>query len=292
VRVLLFGRDGHLGSELVRQAPARVVLSAVTRTEADLLDGRAVQRAIEATRPEWVVNAAAWTNVDSAEREREPARAVNAEAVGRIGELAASHGARVLHFSTDYVFAGSARDYTEDDPTAPVNWYGETKAAGERLLLAAQPEAAIARVQWLFSARRPCFPRLMWQRARSRTPTRVVADQVGRPSHVEDVARAAWALLLAGGAGIYHATSEGPPASRYEIARMIFTALDAAELVTPCASDQVPTPATRPSRCVLSNDRLRRATGTSLPDWRDAIARFLEEARSQRDAAREAPTRG
>lgn len=286
MRVLLFGRNGHLGSELVARAPEDVDLVALSRADADLLDPRVPGRLIDAVRPDWVVNAAAWANVDAAERERDAAYAVNADAVRRLGDACAARGGtRLLHFSTDYVFPGSARDYVEDDRVGPLNWYGVTKAEGERLLRAAHPAAAVARVQWLFSARRPCFVQLMWERAKAGLRTTAVSDQIGRPSHVAHVARASWQLVRAGAQGTFHVTSEGPPASRFELAHLIFAACGAAHLVTPCMSADLPAAAPRPTRCVLANDRLRSKVGASLPDWRDAIAQFLAEARHERDAS-------
>lgn len=290
MRVLLLGATGHLGSELAARAPKRWEVVTPSRADADLLDARAIDRALDAARPDWVVNAAAWAHVDAAEKARDASYALNAEAVGRLGEACAARGdARVLHFSTDYVFPGGERDYVEDDAVAPVNWYGITKAEGERLLRSAHPAATIARVQWLFSARRPCFVRLMWERATAGLPTTVVSDQIGRPSHVTDVAQAAWRLVQEGAAGTYHVTSEGPPVSRYDIARQIFTTCGVPHLVAPCTSADHPSPARRPARCVLVNDRLRAATGTALRDWREAMQEFVGEMRREGGARDDGP---
>ena len=286
LQVLLVGAGGMLGRDLIEAAPASARLAAYPRPALDLADADAVAAALDRHRPDWVFNAAAWTRVDDAEREEHAAFAANADAVGTLGALAAAHGARVLHVSTDYVFPGTAprgadgepRPWREDDPTAPVNAYGRSKLAGEAALAASGAEWCVARTQWLYGAHGRSFPRTMLARARAATPSRVVADQHGAPTHTADLARALWALAAAEARGIVHVANAGT-ATWFEVARAVYGAAGAdPALVTPCASADFPTPARRPTWGVLDGTRLREAYGVAMRDWRAPLGEFIRIA--------------
>lgn len=268
-----------LGTDLVRSAPSGVRVVATDREELDLCDRASVARALDAERPEWVVNVAAYTAVDRAESEREAAFAINGAAVGALGEECARRGVRVLHVSTDYVFPGdAARPYREDDPVAPLNAYGESKLAGERALEASGAEAVVVRTQWLFGAHGKSFPRTMWERALARQATRVVADQRGRPTYTVDLAAAMWGLIERDARGVFHAANDGE-ATWHELAARVFAAAGARELLAECTTADYPTPARRPSYSVLATGKLERALGTPMPRWEDAVDRFVAELR-------------
>jgi dTDP-4-dehydrorhamnose reductase len=277
-----------LGRALIETAPAAARLAAYPRRALDLLDGMAVADALDRHRPEWVLNAAAWTRVDDAEQAQAEAFAANADAVGTLGVLAAVRGAAVLHVSTDYVFPGAAprgddgapRPWREDDPTAPLNVYGQSKLAGERALATSGAAWCVARTQWLYGAYGRSFPRTMLARARAGTPSRVVDDQHGAPTHVRDLAAALWALAAAGARGVVHATNAGQ-ATWCDVAREVY-ALAGADpaLVTPCASADFPTPARRPAWGVLDGARLREAYGVAMRDWRAPLAEFCRDERA------------
>jgi len=275
VRVLLLGAGGMLAHDLAAHAPPEVGLTALSRAELDVTDHAALACAIRDLGPAVVINAAGYTRVDEAERERELAFAVNGVAPGAIGRAAAAARATVVHFSTDYVFDGEAgAAYREEDPPHPLNVYGESKLAGERALAASGAEFLIVRTQWLFGGCGRSFPRTMWERATQRLPTRVVADQTGRPTYTVDLARVTWRVALEGVRGVLHAANAGV-ASRYDVARRVFAAAGAEHLVVPCTTTDFPTPARRPAWSVLDSTRLDRLLGVSLPDWEDALRRFL-----------------
>lgn len=287
MRVLILGSAGMLGTDLCSTAPDGAAVVALDIADVDISDRAQVARALDEARPDWVINAAAYTAVDRAETERARAEAVNALGPRHIAVEAARRRIAVAHFSTDYVFDGSARTaYREDDPVAPVNAYGESKLGGEQAVLSSGARSLILRTQWLFGRTGRSFPRTMWDRATARMPTRVVDDQIGRPTYTRDLAAATWQLLARGVTGIVHVTNGGDPTTWYELARQVFARAGAESLVSACTTADFPTPARRPSYSVLSTDRLEHLLSVPLPDWHDALRRFLDEL-----TATDAPTR-
>src|SRR5712692_9721032 len=210
VRVLLLGAGGMLAHDLAAHAPPEVALTPLTRAQLDVTEQSAVARAIRDLAPAVVINAAAYTRVDDAERERDLAFAVNGVAPGAIGRAAAAVRATVVYFSTDYVFDGTAdAPYHEEDQTNALNVYGASKLEGERTLAASGAEFLIIRTQWLFGARGRSFPRTMWERARARVPSHPGSDQMGRPTSTVELARATWSLVEGGSRGTLHTTNAG-----------------------------------------------------------------------------------
>lgn len=282
--VLLLGAHGMLGRDLQALAPPGVRLHAVDHADLDITRSDAVAATLDALRPDVVMNAAAYTRVDDAEREVEAAMRVNATAVAELGAACASRGIRVVHFGTDYVFDGrSDRPYAEDAPTSPVNRYGESKLLGERALLASGARALVVRTQWLFGVHGRSFPRTMWQRARAGQATRVVADQTGRPTYSRDLASTVWGMVTLRTEGVVHAANGGQ-ATWYDVAREVFDAVGRPELLSACATNDYPTVAARPAYSVLATDRLERTLGAPLPEWRNALARFLDQLRAEETA--------
>lgn len=274
MRALVLGAGGMLGRDLVTSAPPAVHVVAHDRAGCDITDASAVARAIDAARPDWVMNAAAYTAVDLAEAERDVAMRLNGEAPGVIGRAAAAAGVRVLHPSTDYVFPGTgARPWREDDAPDPVNWYGATKLAGERALRASGAAHLIVRVQWLYGRHGRSFPRTMLARARAGQATRVVDDQFGAPTPTDALAEALWGLAMRGTTGVLHVASSGVT-TWHDVAARIFAWAGRPDLVTPCASADYPTAARRPV-----NGRLdlgaAEALGVSLPDWTAGLNAWL-----------------
>ena len=273
-----------LATDILAAAPPGGIIRALGRRDLDIRDASAIEDALATHRPRWVINAAAYTAVDRAETDALTANQVNAEAVEHIGHACARRGIAVLHFSTDYVFSGDAsRPYGETDATAPVNAYGRTKLAGEQALQASGARALILRVQWLFGAAGRSFPRTMWQRASSGLPTRVVDDQFGRPTSCADVARTVWALLDRDATGLYHVANAGE-ASWFDLAAVVFEASGSAMLGR-CATSDYPTLARRPRYSVLDTGKLEREHQLRLPDWRDAVDRFVEILRREPSAS-------
>jgi len=278
MRVLIFGAAGMLGTDLCATAPRGTSVVALDIGDVDITDRAQVASALDDARADWVINAAAYTAVDRAESERPVAEAVNGVAPGHIAGEAARRGVAMVHFSTDYVFAGTASaPYSEGDPVAPVNAYGESKLHGEQAVLSSGAHALVLRTQWLFGRAGKSFPRTMWERATAGLPTRVVNDQTGRPTYTRDLADATWRLVAQRASGIVHATNGGGATTWFEFAREVFARAGAAALLSPCATADYPTPARRPAYSALCTTRLEGLLAGPLPDWRDGLARFLDE---------------
>ena len=275
MRAMILGAGGMLGHDLVAAAPPGIALFLYTRADLDITDKASLTARVAEAQPEVVINAAAYTAVDRAESERELAFRANAEAVGELGRIAARVGARVVHFSTDYVFDGTAsQPYKEDSTTNPINTYGESKLAGEAALTHSGADFLIVRTQWLFGAHGRSFARTMWERARAGLKTTVVDDQKGRPTSTIDLARASWTLIRERASGLFHAANDGV-ATWFDVAEYIFSRLAKSDLLTPCTTATFPTPARRPLYGVLDLHKLETLLATPLPDWRSAVDTFL-----------------
>src|SRR5829696_7818887 len=233
MRSVIFGASGMLGSDLCATAPPGTALVPLGIDDADITDPTQVAAVLRDARPDWVINAAAYTSVDGAETEQDVAEAVNGRAPGHIAQEAARRRIAVVHVSTDYVFAGTATTpYQEEDPVAPVNAYGESKLHGEQAVLRSGAHVLVLRTQWLFGRSGTSFPRTMWERATAGLPTRVVNDQVGRPTYTRDLAAATWKLVERRASGVVHATNGGATATRFEFAREVFSRAGAESLLT------------------------------------------------------------
>jgi dTDP-4-dehydrorhamnose reductase len=285
-RWLVTGAGGMLGQDLtavLRSGGAEV--AGLDRRQLDITDAASTAAAVRDTRPDIVVNCAAWTAVDEAEAHEDEALAVNGEGAANLAAACASTGSRLVLPSTDYVFSGTgAAPYAEDDPTGPRTAYGRTKLAGERVVLRLLPDAGfVLRTAWLYGAHGPNFVRTMIRLESARDTVAVVDDQHGQPSWTADLARQI--LLLAGSGaqpGIYHASSTGQT-TWLGLARAVFGLLGADPgRVTPTSSAELDRPAPRPAYSVLGHAAWARAGLPPLPDWRDSLARaFADIAASE-----------
>ena len=261
-----------LASALLASAPADVDLVALTRAELDVGDGAQVEAEMRVLRPDVVLNAAAYTHVDRAESHPGEAERVNAVAPGLLGKAATQCGAKVVHFSTDYVFDGSTDSaYGEEAATNPINVYGWSKLRGEIALRESGAQHLIIRTQWLFGPAGRSFPATMWMRASKGVLTRVIDDHTGAPTSTEDLARATWTLLEQD--GILNVVNEGST-TWHGVAQRVFAAAGCAHLLSACASSERHPPARRPMHSRLSTVRLR-ALGGVLPHWTDALDRYI-----------------
>jgi dTDP-4-dehydrorhamnose reductase len=260
-----------LGTDLVGALAGREV-TALSRADLDITDAVATLDAVAGH--DVVLNAAAYTGVDDAEVHEAQARAVNATGAGNLAAAAARHGARIVQFSTDYVFDGTAtQPYPEDAPRHPLGAYGRTKAEGEELVLAAHPTGAIVvRTAWLYGRNGQNFARTMLRLAGERETLQVVTDQLGQPTWSLDLARQVVRLLDAGApAGVYHGTNAGQT-SWHGFAQAIFEAagLDPAR-VEPTDSAHFPRPAPRPAYSVLGHAGWARAGLAPMRPWPEAL---------------------
>lgn len=295
MKCLLVGADGQLGFELSRALAPFGELACTTLTgrapggvacEAlDLSDASQVAALAARHRPDLIVNAAAYTAVDRAEDEPALSRAINADAVAVLARYCADNGARLVHYSTDYVFDGAAtRPYREDDATAPLGVYGRTKLDGEDAVRASGCAHMIFRTAWVYAARGHNFLRTMLRLAAERDELRVVADQVGSPTPARWLAQVT-ALALAQGKGIdgtWHVVADGETSWHGFAAAIVEDAvaaglLERAPLVTPIATADFPTRARRPAYSRLDTGKLARDFGLRLPDWREGVRQVLGE---------------
>ena len=283
VRVLIFGRVGQVGTALAELLPGRAQTLFLDQPEIDLSIPGDVRKPILEFQPAVVINAAAYTAVDKAESEPEVAHAINATAPGLMAGTCEEIGAALVHYSTDYVFDGSAgRPYTENAGVAPRSAYGRTKLAGERAVMAATDRYVILRTAWLYSHVGHNFLKTMLRLAETQSSVRVVADQTGSPTYAWDLAQATVSVVnaLATGRddayGLYHATNAGVTTWHGFASRIFQLAGHENMQVEPITTDEYPTPAPRPAYSVLSCEHLAQVFSLRLPHWEDAAARCIE----------------
>lgn len=297
LKILLTGKNGQVGRELVSSLRALGDVVAVGHADLDLTKPEEIREAIRGVRPQLIVNAAAYTAVDQAESEEAIARAVNADAPGVMAEEAKTIGAAMVHYSTDYVFDGSKTlPYMETDPTNPINSYGRTKLAGEEAVRNSGAAHLIFRTAWVYGREGKNFLRTILRLATQREELKIVRDQIGAPTASRDIAMGTTealsriyspkenALAFSAVSGTYHLTAGGVT-NWYEFAKAILeeAAANAGDpwlaaatngqplitrTVTPITAAEYPTPARRPAYSVLSNDRLAHTFGIRLQEWR------------------------
>jgi dTDP-4-dehydrorhamnose reductase len=288
-RILLTGRGGQVGRELLPLLSSQGDVVALGRGDCDLASAEAIARAVRDARPEIIVNAAAYTDVDGAESNAKLAYAVNGKAPGVLASLARDIGAVLIHYSTDYVFDGRKKEaWVESDPTAPLNVYGASKLAGERAVAAAGGRYLIFRTSWVYAAHGKNFLRTICRLAYERDELRIVNDQVGAPTSARQIAAATARVvqeLAASDArfpvGVYHLTAAGST-SWFDFAR---TALGGNEIsprwrvrrLVPISSSDYPTKAKRPMNSVLSNRKFRDQFGFGLQSWEVELPGILKE---------------
>jgi dTDP-4-dehydrorhamnose reductase len=307
--ILLTGKNGQIGAELLRFLPQLGEVVALDREQLDLSKPDDISRAIREIRPQIIVNAAAYTAVDQAETDEAMAQAVNGEAPGAMAKEAKKIGAALVHYSTDYIFDGSKKaPYDETDAANPINVYGKTKLAGEQAIRSSGVAHLIFRTAWVYATRGRNFLLTILRLATEREELRIVSDQVGAPTCASDVA-AATSKILTGICGrnngsfvfseiggIYHMSAAGQT-TWYDFANTILEKAGAssqdlawlaaatqgrqliARRVVPIPAEEFRSPTHRPAYSVLSNSRLVKTFGVALPDWRTQLQRcFLSDS--------------
>jgi dTDP-4-dehydrorhamnose reductase len=295
MKILLLGKNGQVGWELQRALAPLGEVVALDRLGApglagDLTQPDTVAQTVRTLRPDAIVNAAAYTAVDKAESDAETAHAVNASAPAALAQAAASIGAWLVHYSTDYVFDGSGeRPRDESAATGPLSVYGRTKLAGEQAIAASGARHLVFRTSWVYASRGGNFARTMLRLAAEREHLRVVADQVGAPTSAELIAdvtahalRSAMAAPHLG--GIYHLAAAGETSWHHYACHVIGWARSRGHPIKVLDGDieaiataHYPTPARRPLNSRLDTAKLRHAFGLHLPDWRGGVDRMLLE---------------
>jgi dTDP-4-dehydrorhamnose reductase len=291
MRWLITGAGGQLGTDLrlLLAADSGAEVSAVGHADLDIADSAAVEATFAQFGPDVVVNAAAYTAVDAAQEHEDAAFVVNATGPAVLAAAAARHGARLIHVSTDYVFAGDAiRPYEIDDEPAPKSAYGRTKLAGELAVRELHPENSyVVRTAWVYGAEGANFVKTMARLESAHETVSVVDDQRGSPTWSADLAGALIELGRSNApAGTYHCTNSGDT-TWFGFTQAIFSELGADPgRVRPTTTDAFPRPAPRPAYSVMSDKAWTSAGLAAMPPWRDALSRaFASHATAFRPAA-------
>jgi dTDP-4-dehydrorhamnose reductase len=291
MEILLLGKNGQVGWELQRTLACLGTVTALDYPEVDFTQPDTLVPLVRAAKPDVIVNAAAHTAVDRAESEPEIARLINTDSPGVLAAAAEAIGAAFVHFSTDYVFDGTAAEpYVETDSTHPINVYGETKLAGEEAVQAAGGAWLIFRTAWVYSLRQGGFVNKVLSWATENKILKIVTDQVAGPTSSRMLAEMTAQVLAKAGLtprdwigdrrGIYHLAGDGY-ASRFDWARAIL-ACDPhpehrqVEQILPAESEDFPTPARRPSFSALNCDKMARVFGLRMPEWREGLRLMME----------------
>jgi len=288
-RILVPGGNGQVGWELLSALEPLGTVIGLDRSGMDLASPDSIRRAIRDAKPDVIVNAAAYNNVDRAESESALAMQVNGIAPGVMAEEAKRLGAILVHYSTDYVFDGERdRPYVEEDRPNPVNAYGKSKFAGEQAVEAVGGQYLTLRTSWVYSARGSNFVLTVLRLAREKPELSMVDDQSGSPTWARALAKATAELLrrkelITRHSGIYHLTAGGHT-SRYAFAKAIIDIMKEASgipdgwaSVKPITSDQYPLPARRPPHPVTRTDRIKGVFGIEMPRWEDQLRSCLRD---------------
>lgn len=291
-RFLVTGSTGQVGGELVHTLALHGEVIAPTRSEMDLANPASVRTFIREAKPDWIVNAGAYTAVDRAETEPELAYAINRDAVATMGIEAKAIGAAVLHFSTDYVFNGEGTaPWSEDDPTGPLGVYGASKLAGEQALIESGAAALIFRTSWVYGATGKNFLRTILKLAREREQLRIVDDQHGAPTWSRSLAMMASHVIAECGrdlgavqrlTGIYHVAGRGETTwagfagEAIRISQEWQPKAKLAEIIG-IPSAEYPTPAARPRNSRLNFAKLEATLGWKAADWQDSLKLVIAE---------------
>ena len=278
-KVLVTGANGQLGWELQQAAKANPNFEFIflDRSAMDLSNPDGLLKIIESYAPSAIINTAAYTAVDKAETEKSLAHVINAEAVAELASIAKNKNIPFITYSTDYVFSGNAAiPYVTDTQLAPVNYYGKTKADGEQMALAANPDSIIIRTSWVFSSHGYNFVKTMIRLMKERDSLNIVGDQQGRPTYARDLATASIQILNALNLGlpikgIYHFANTGET-TWFDFAQKIKELAGLECTLTSINSDQFPTPAKRPNYSVLDTQKIEKELNLHIPHWELALS--------------------
>jgi dTDP-4-dehydrorhamnose reductase len=282
MKILITGGSGQVGSALQLTAPEWAEVTALERADCDIGDASAVSAAVATDAPALVINAAAYTAVDAAEHDPETAHRINGLAPGFLAEAAVKAGAGLVHLSTDFVFDGlKSSPYLIGDVAAPLSVYGRSKWEGEQAVRAVLPGALIIRTSWVYSSGGQNFVNTMLRLMAERDEVRVVADQIGTPSHALSLARSIWALAGLGASSTYHVTDSGA-ASWYDFALAIQEEALASGLlqksvpIIPIQTSDYPTLAIRPAYSLLDKSTTIELLGPAA-HWREELRAMIKE---------------
>ena len=284
MKVLVTGVKGQLGYDVCRVLNARGIENrGVDIENFDITDADAVNAYIRSSRPDAIIHCSAYTAVDKAEDDAERCERVNAMGPANIAAAANAIGAKMMYISTDYVFPGTGECfYTPDDATGPLSIYGKTKLMGEEAVKSTTDRHFIVRISWVFGKNGGNFVKTMLRLAETKTDLNVVCDQIGSPTYTYDLSLLLCDMIVTDRYGTYHATNEGI-CSWAEFAKEIMQQAGKTTVIHPIPSSQYPTRAVRPLNSRMSKDKLVENGFSRLPEWKDALSRYLNELSSTED---------
>lgn len=283
-KILVTGSNGQLGWELAQLASLfpQFDFSFLDRNALDLSKPSEIESILNLFNPDAIINTAAYTAVDKAEQETQIAHTINAEAVATFARITKASNIPFISFSTDYVFKGDASTpYLPETKIDPVNYYGQTKADGEAMAMAANENTIIIRTSWVFSSHGNNFVKTMMRLMKDKDALNIVSDQIGRPTYAKDLAMATIQILLALNKGksikgLYHYANTGET-TWFGFAQKIKALAGLECTLTPIHSDQFPTPAKRPHYSVLDTNKIERELGIVIPHWETALKQCIDQ---------------
>lgn len=287
IKILLLGGSGQLGREWQYFVQGRnlagYLLIPYTSSQLDITHFQEVIDEVDEQQPDLIINCAAYTQVDRAERERDRALKINADAVAHLAGLCRKHDIKLVHYSTDYIFAGSAKDrqhfpkgYPEDYRADPVNWYGETKWRGEKAIRDSDCSHLIIRTCWVCGRFGSNFVKTMLRLGRERDELDIVNDQWGSPGFADEIVSNSFTLLENDAKGTYHLASHGL-ITWADFGKEIFRKVGMDVHVNPIPSEDYPTEARRPRFSKLDTSKAEQVPGVSITSWKEGLDRLLEQ---------------
>ena len=281
--VLVTGAEGQLGRETVLALQSKGFdVVGLGRKELDFIQPERVSEIVADHKADWVINCAAYTQVDKAEQEQHKARVINGDSAGAVAEGVKSYGGNLVHISTDFVFAGNqSRPYKESDSVNPTNVYGETKLVGEQKVLAILERAIVLRTSWVYGLHGNNFVKTMLRLATERNQLQVVNDQIGTPTWTSDIVDAILALLVKPQSGLFHFSNSGE-VSWYDFAVEIIAKGKQlgfpikTEKVLPIPSSSYPTAARRPAYSVLDKAKIDSVLDYPIPNWSVSLDKMMK----------------
>lgn len=281
MKIILLGSNGQLGWEFKQFLKDKVELFSFTHKELDILDLNSLERNFQEIHPDIVINCAAYTNVDKAEEEQELAYNINAIGAKNVSLASYKVNAKVIYFSTDYVFDGKkGSPYTELDEPNPISIYGKSKLSGEQFTKESNPSHLILRITWLYGINGNNFIKTAIKLAKSGKLLRVVNDQYGTPTYTLDVVKQTWKLIQNGKTGLYHSSNNGE-ATWFEFAKEIISCLNLKAEVISIRTEDYPTLAKRPHYSVLENHLLKLKDLDIMREWKEALKDFIAKYRKE-----------
>ncbi|MGM9571614.1 MAG: dTDP-4-dehydrorhamnose reductase [bacterium] len=278
MRILVTGAKGQLGNELLEILQNEEVTGA-SKEELNIVDAEAVHAYIAALRPEAVIHAAAYTKVDDCEKNVDLAYQVNAVGAQNIASACLKCGAKMVYVSTDFVFDGKKQEpYLEFDQPNPLNIYGKSKLAGERLVSAILNRFFIVRTSWLYGIKGNNFVKTILKLGQERDELQVVADQWGTPTYARDLAAFIIKLIKTDNYGVYHASNKGMT-NWYEFAKAILAGYGITTPVVPITAAELNRPAVRPAYSVMRNYMQELTIGDEMPEWQDSLHEYLQKVK-------------